>query len=116
MEETFLQSMRPMMVQKLLPTVHIFKSWYKPASERDLRPCFLPFVQLPAAERVSIVDETEGRVDQAAVLTSNILFFIVMFIFAVFETYALRCCHSKSHCVTFLYQLVDFHFLLLPVS
>uniref|UniRef100_A0A3Q3H113 Major facilitator superfamily domain containing 8 n=1 Tax=Labrus bergylta TaxID=56723 RepID=A0A3Q3H113_9LABR len=32
--------------------------------------------------------ETEESIDQVAVLTSNILFFIVMFIFAVFETIA----------------------------
>ncbi|KAJ0055539.1 hypothetical protein NL108_005370, partial [Boleophthalmus pectinirostris] len=32
--------------------------------------------------------ETEESVDQVAVLTSNVLFFIVMFIFAIFETIA----------------------------
>uniref|UniRef100_A0A8C9XX96 Major facilitator superfamily domain containing 8 n=1 Tax=Sander lucioperca TaxID=283035 RepID=A0A8C9XX96_SANLU len=33
-------------------------------------------------------DETEETIDQVAVLISNVLFFIVMFIFAVFETIA----------------------------
>ncbi|KAG7273420.1 hypothetical protein CRUP_023645 [Coryphaenoides rupestris] len=32
--------------------------------------------------------EREGRIDQVAVLTSNLLFFLIMFIFAVFETIA----------------------------
>uniref|UniRef100_A0A8C8F3U5 Major facilitator superfamily (MFS) profile domain-containing protein n=1 Tax=Oncorhynchus tshawytscha TaxID=74940 RepID=A0A8C8F3U5_ONCTS len=32
--------------------------------------------------------ETEGNIDHVAVLTSNVLFFIIMFIFAVFETIA----------------------------
>lgn len=35
-----------------------------------------------------IGEETEETIDQVAVLTSNVLFFIVMFIFAVFETIA----------------------------
>lgn len=35
-----------------------------------------------------ITEETEETIDQVAVLTSNVLFFIVMFIFAVFETIA----------------------------
>lgn len=35
-----------------------------------------------------ISEETEEAIDQVAVLTSNVLFFIVMFIFAVFETIA----------------------------
>uniref|UniRef100_A0A3B4U9T9 Major facilitator superfamily domain containing 8 n=1 Tax=Seriola dumerili TaxID=41447 RepID=A0A3B4U9T9_SERDU len=34
------------------------------------------------------IEETEETMDQVAVLTSNVLFFIVMFIFAVFETIA----------------------------
>lgn len=34
------------------------------------------------------VQEREGQIDQVAVLTSNILFFLIMFIFAVFETIA----------------------------
>lgn len=44
---------------------------------------FLPFT----VDREDISEETEETIDQVAVLTSNILFFIVMFIFAVFETY-----------------------------
>ncbi|KAJ8007997.1 hypothetical protein DPEC_G00100160 [Dallia pectoralis] len=39
-------------------------------------------------ERLDVSQETEGGIDQIAVLTSNILFFIIMFIFAVFETIA----------------------------
>lgn len=39
-------------------------------------------------DRDDISEETEESIDQVAVLTSNILFFIVMFIFAVFETIA----------------------------
>lgn len=38
-------------------------------------------------DRVDISVVSEESIDQVAVLTSNILFFIVMFIFAVFETY-----------------------------
>ncbi|XP_071758743.2 major facilitator superfamily domain-containing protein 8 isoform X1 [Centroberyx gerrardi] len=39
-------------------------------------------------DRVDISQETEESIDQVAVLTSNVLFFIIMFIFAVFETIA----------------------------
>lgn len=38
-------------------------------------------------ERVDISEETVESIDQVAVMTSNILFFIIMFIFAIFETY-----------------------------
>uniref|UniRef100_A0A3B3WZP4 Major facilitator superfamily (MFS) profile domain-containing protein n=1 Tax=Poecilia mexicana TaxID=48701 RepID=A0A3B3WZP4_9TELE len=37
---------------------------------------------------VDILDESVETIDQVAVVTSNVLFFIVMFIFAVFETIA----------------------------
>uniref|UniRef100_A0A3P8NIB3 Major facilitator superfamily (MFS) profile domain-containing protein n=1 Tax=Astatotilapia calliptera TaxID=8154 RepID=A0A3P8NIB3_ASTCA len=37
-------------------------------------------------ERVDISEETVESIDQVAVMTSNILFFIIMFIFAIFET------------------------------
>lgn len=37
-------------------------------------------------ERLDVSQETVEDIDQIAVLTSNILFFIIMFIFAVFET------------------------------
>ncbi|XP_051522433.1 major facilitator superfamily domain-containing protein 8 isoform X3 [Myxocyprinus asiaticus] len=37
-------------------------------------------------EQVAVAPEVEGDIDQIAVLTSNILFFIILFIFAVFET------------------------------
>uniref|UniRef100_A0A4W5Q6Z1 Major facilitator superfamily domain containing 8 n=1 Tax=Hucho hucho TaxID=62062 RepID=A0A4W5Q6Z1_9TELE len=37
---------------------------------------------------MDVSQETEGDIDCVAVLTSNILFFIIMFIFAVFETIA----------------------------
>uniref|UniRef100_A0A4W5Q818 Major facilitator superfamily domain containing 8 n=1 Tax=Hucho hucho TaxID=62062 RepID=A0A4W5Q818_9TELE len=39
-------------------------------------------------ESMDVSQETEGDIDCVAVLTSNILFFIIMFIFAVFETIA----------------------------
>uniref|UniRef100_A0A8C7RIU2 Major facilitator superfamily (MFS) profile domain-containing protein n=1 Tax=Oncorhynchus mykiss TaxID=8022 RepID=A0A8C7RIU2_ONCMY len=39
-------------------------------------------------ERMDVSQETEGNIDHVAVLTSNVLFFIIMFIFAVFETIA----------------------------
>ncbi|KAG7324796.1 hypothetical protein KOW79_011112 [Hemibagrus wyckioides] len=37
-------------------------------------------------EQLVVPPETEGNIDVVAVLTSNILFFIILFIFAVFET------------------------------
>ncbi|MCI4384588.1 hypothetical protein PGIGA_G00040520 [Pangasianodon gigas] len=37
-------------------------------------------------EQLVVPPEVEGNIDQVAVLTSNILFFIILFIFAVFET------------------------------
>lgn len=43
------------------------------------------FVFLPS-ERVNVAPEVEGDIDHCAVLTSNILFFVILFIFAVFET------------------------------
>uniref|UniRef100_A0A3Q3F579 Major facilitator superfamily domain containing 8 n=1 Tax=Kryptolebias marmoratus TaxID=37003 RepID=A0A3Q3F579_KRYMA len=39
-------------------------------------------------DTADLLDETEESIDQLAVVTSNVLFFIVMFIFAVFETIA----------------------------
>ncbi|XP_060795166.1 major facilitator superfamily domain-containing protein 8-like [Neoarius graeffei] len=39
-------------------------------------------------EQLIVPPEVEGDIDQIAVLTSNILFFVVLFIFAVFETIA----------------------------
>ncbi|XP_076856068.1 major facilitator superfamily domain-containing protein 8 isoform X2 [Brachyhypopomus gauderio] len=39
-------------------------------------------------DQVDMVPEVEGSIDHMAVLTSNILFFIILFIFAVFETIA----------------------------
>ncbi|KAK0147244.1 Major facilitator superfamily domain-containing protein 8 [Merluccius polli] len=41
----------------------------------------------PLSDQVE-VPEVEGNIDHVAVLTSNLLFFIIMFIFAVFETIA----------------------------
>ncbi|KAL2079456.1 hypothetical protein ACEWY4_025200 [Coilia grayii] len=41
-----------------------------------------------AEERVSVSLDVEGDIDQVAVVTSNVLFFIILFIFAVFETIA----------------------------
>lgn len=37
-------------------------------------------------ERVDVPPEVEGDIDHIAVFTSNVLFFIILFIFAVFET------------------------------
>ncbi|XP_047429464.1 major facilitator superfamily domain-containing protein 8 [Mugil cephalus] len=45
-------------------------------------------INYTSEDRVSIIEENEEPIDQMAVLTSNVLFFIVMFIFAVFETIA----------------------------
>ncbi|GAA6066238.1 major facilitator superfamily domain-containing protein 8, partial [Tachysurus ichikawai] len=39
-----------------------------------------------STEHLVVPPEAEGNIDQVAVLTSNILFFIILFIFAVFET------------------------------
>ncbi|KAM4564186.1 major facilitator superfamily domain-containing protein 8 isoform 1-T1 [Fundulus diaphanus] len=45
-------------------------------------------INYTSEERVDIHDEAVETIDQCAILTSNILFFVVMFIFAVFETIA----------------------------
>ncbi|XP_031154197.1 major facilitator superfamily domain-containing protein 8 isoform X2 [Sander lucioperca] len=45
-------------------------------------------INYTSEERDDISEETEETIDQVAVLISNVLFFIVMFIFAVFETIA----------------------------
>lgn len=45
-------------------------------------------INYTSEETVDILDESVETIDQVAVVTSNILFFIVMFIFAVFETIA----------------------------
>lgn len=44
------------------------------------------FIHFPV-DTVDVIDEeSEEAVDNVAVLTSNVLFFIVMFIFAIYET------------------------------
>ncbi|XP_058480431.1 major facilitator superfamily domain-containing protein 8 [Solea solea] len=43
-------------------------------------------INYTSEDRVDISEETEEAIDSVAVLTSNVLFFIVMFIFAIFET------------------------------
>ncbi|KAM9826914.1 major facilitator superfamily domain-containing protein 8 [Neosynchiropus ocellatus] len=48
----------------------------------------IPAINYAPEDQVEIHDDPEEAIDQAAVLTSNILFFAVMFIFAVFETIA----------------------------
>ena len=58
--------------------------------------CFLSeaFISPPfysPIDRDDISEETEETIDQVAVLTSNVLFFMVMFIFAIFETYVFHC-------------------------
>lgn len=45
---------------------------------------------VPFSETVDMLDESVETIDHVAVVTSNVLFFIVMFIFAVFETYVLH--------------------------
>lgn len=45
-------------------------------------------INYTSEDRVDINEETEETIDQVAVLTSNVLFFVIMFIFAVFETIA----------------------------
>ncbi|XP_041840856.1 major facilitator superfamily domain-containing protein 8 isoform X2 [Melanotaenia boesemani] len=45
-------------------------------------------INYTSEDRVDVVEEAGESIDQVAVLTSNILFFTVMFIFAVFETIA----------------------------
>ncbi|KAK2863179.1 hypothetical protein Q5P01_002712 [Channa striata] len=45
-------------------------------------------INYTSEDSVDIVEETEESIDQVAVLTSNVLFFVVMFIFAIFETIA----------------------------
>lgn len=45
-------------------------------------------INYTSEETVDILDESVETIDQVAVVTSNVLFFIVMFIFAVFETIA----------------------------
>ncbi|XP_066576267.1 major facilitator superfamily domain-containing protein 8 isoform X2 [Amia ocellicauda] len=39
-------------------------------------------------ERVGMADDLDGDIDQSAVVTSNLLFFVFLFMFAVFETIA----------------------------
>ncbi|XP_069001495.1 major facilitator superfamily domain-containing protein 8 isoform X1 [Embiotoca jacksoni] len=43
-------------------------------------------INYTADDRVDTCEEPEGTIDQVAVVSSNILFFVVMFLFAVFET------------------------------
>ncbi|XP_034425187.1 major facilitator superfamily domain-containing protein 8 [Hippoglossus hippoglossus] len=45
-------------------------------------------INYTSEDRDDISEETEETIDQVAVLTSNVLFFMVMFIFAIFETIA----------------------------
>ncbi|KAK7909872.1 hypothetical protein WMY93_014556 [Mugilogobius chulae] len=48
--------------------------------------CIQPSINYADDNVEDSVEEAEESVDQVAVLTSNILFFIVMFVFAIFET------------------------------
>ncbi|XP_034020010.1 major facilitator superfamily domain-containing protein 8 [Thalassophryne amazonica] len=45
-------------------------------------------INYTSEDRVDIIQESEETIDKVAVGTSNILFFVVMFVFAVFETIA----------------------------
>ncbi|XP_029311322.1 major facilitator superfamily domain-containing protein 8 isoform X2 [Cottoperca gobio] len=45
-------------------------------------------INYTSEDRDDVIEEREESLDQVAVVTSNVLFFIVMFIFAVFETIA----------------------------
>ncbi|XP_061565579.1 major facilitator superfamily domain-containing protein 8 [Cololabis saira] len=46
----------------------------------------LPSINYDSEDRVDVLEESEESIDHMAVVTSNVLFFTVMFIFAVFET------------------------------
>lgn len=49
--------------------------------------CALNICIIPSpVDGEDVVEESDRTIDHIAVLTSNALFFIVMFIFAVFET------------------------------
>lgn len=48
----------------------------------------VPAINYTSEDTDDISEETEETIDQVAVLTSNVLFFVIMFIFAVFETIA----------------------------
>ncbi|XP_043109328.1 major facilitator superfamily domain-containing protein 8 [Puntigrus tetrazona] len=43
-------------------------------------------INYTSEEQVDVAPEVEGDIDQIAVFTSNVLFFVILFIFAVFET------------------------------
>uniref|UniRef100_A0A8C1ZSK3 Major facilitator superfamily domain containing 8 n=2 Tax=Cyprinus carpio TaxID=7962 RepID=A0A8C1ZSK3_CYPCA len=43
-------------------------------------------INYTSEEQVDVAPEAEGDIDQIAVFTSNVLFFVILFIFAVFET------------------------------
>uniref|UniRef100_A0A8C9T445 Major facilitator superfamily domain containing 8 n=1 Tax=Scleropages formosus TaxID=113540 RepID=A0A8C9T445_SCLFO len=45
-------------------------------------------INYTSEERVDVTDDTDGSIDHIAVVTSNIIFFVVLFIFATFETIA----------------------------
>lgn len=47
---------------------------------------YIRSINYTAEDQVAVAPEVEGDIDQMAVLTSNILFFVILFIFAVFET------------------------------
>ncbi|KAM8881856.1 major facilitator superfamily domain-containing protein 8 isoform 1-T1 [Synchiropus picturatus] len=48
----------------------------------------VPAINYAPEDQIDVRDDPEEAIDQVAVLTSNVLFFAVMFIFAVFETIA----------------------------
>ncbi|MBN3305562.1 MFSD8 protein, partial [Amia calva] len=49
---------------------------------------FLKLIFCHHPERVGMADDLDGDIDQSAVVTSNLLFFVFLFMFAVFETIA----------------------------
>lgn len=65
----------------------------------QLTNCLYYFPLFVFLDSVDISVVPEESIDQVAVVTSNILFFIIMFIFAVFETYVFssQCLRNVSH-------------------
>lgn len=46
----------------------------------------LSFVLFFYTENDEMGQESEGNIDQVAVVSTNILFFVILFVFAIFET------------------------------
>ncbi|XP_051530170.1 major facilitator superfamily domain-containing protein 8-like [Myxocyprinus asiaticus] len=68
-------------VINILLVVLVLREHYVDDHGREIRA-----INYTPEEQVPVVPVVEGDIDQIAVLTSNILFFVILFIFAVFET------------------------------